>query len=913
MTDDHPIPDNGQDDIPASSVPVTPSASLPPMPFAPHRRRSESHSLSGSATGNPVTVGETPAGSSRQHATAATSATASAVKPSSSPVVPSAGPITSTLQANSPSRSVPVVDPQVLLTNLSRMPRSELEAALAQMPPAIRSAFSSSVVAQPSSSPYHPPPSALPTTGQYASRYDPYAEREQRERDAEAAREREKKAEESRRKMQFFRMRDQMRSSQFDFTPSRNAKPKSPSYCSLSEISQQHPKRAILQRFDRLANIKGFDNANFYWRKRGEHVSCRTVIPPVMYSDIYTLTVDSDEDLVRWYSERALEYEYGYLDTSDISYAPCEKLLAPGHLLTPCWWSRKRFPSEWATEQRRRTPPANRPFNDNPVVVLWSDIEVVDMPKHERSRWYLPVKPWHIVPPRGIPVPSPKVMHFMGSIMMDNNSLLSQFFWAVAHTEWTAYFAAAWIEQCLALKRLYQLPRGVIDDFRRLGLSAPLRINPNTADWDDPFHVTEAVYKQLLDIHDSLDWPRYPIIKFPGMPIDRESTGKWLPFDREAMEVDWNSPWCSIHERTTISRTVLEQTAAKDLIATWDGSKFRVKDIIRACLQANSSSPAGASSFGHLTTDMEQDTLVIKVSALEGEVRALQDDKEALNLKLTTLVEENKKMAAALSARNQELEAAEAVNDNLRQDAAYTIGEVDLLKKQVKELETQKAVHDDKLKTEFARYTTLQQSIAGLHDTMATLAQSTRASADTAATSLRLLENVQPSSSTPPKLVGPGVGATATEVEIETPVIDLLGNTPVETTELVKIPFHEAQSLAGSALASAVAVPAIEGAAVSSDPTTMTLPPSSSQPSNPPISSEKSVPKRKGVTAVVKRATRKASNLAKSVTSQGRRAVTSDPGAGPSSNPPVRASKRKRKVVPVVLTMSLLPLTRKSS
>jgi len=119
---------------------------------------------------------------------------------------------------------------------------------------------------------------------------------------------------------------------------------------------------------------------------------------------------------------------------------------------------------------------------------------------------------------------------------------------------------------------------------------------------------------------------------------------------------------------------------------------------------------------------MEQDTLFIKVSNLEGEVRALQDNKEALNLKLMTLVEDNTKMTAALSARNQELEAAEAVDDNLRQDAAYVIGEVDLLKKQVKELETQKAVHDDKLKTEFARYTTLQQSIAGLHDTMATLA-----------------------------------------------------------------------------------------------------------------------------------------------------------------------------------------------
>jgi len=94
----------------------------------------------------------------------------------------------------------------------------------------------------------------------------------------------------------------------------------------------------------------------------------------------------------------------------------------------------------------------------------------------------------------------------------------------------------------------------------------------------------------LLDIHDSLDWPRYLSIKFPGMPIDRESNGKRLPFDREAMEVDWNSPWCSIHEQKTISRTVLEQTAAKDPIATWDGNKFRMKDIIRACLQANSSS-----------------------------------------------------------------------------------------------------------------------------------------------------------------------------------------------------------------------------------------------------------------------------------------------------------------------------------
>jgi len=56
-----------------------------------------------------------------------------------------------------------------------------------------------------------------------------------------------------------------MHSSQFDFTPRKNAKPKSLSYCSLSKIGQLHPKRAILQCFDRLENIKGYDNANFYF------------------------------------------------------------------------------------------------------------------------------------------------------------------------------------------------------------------------------------------------------------------------------------------------------------------------------------------------------------------------------------------------------------------------------------------------------------------------------------------------------------------------------------------------------------------------------------------------------------------------------------------------------------------------
>jgi len=60
------------------------------------------------------------------------------------------------------------------------------------------------------------------------------------------------------------------------------------------------------------------------------------------------------------------------------------------------------------------------------------------------------------------------------------------------------------------------------------------------------------------------------MIKFPGMPM-----------------VDWNSSWCSIHERTTISRTVLEPLSTS---ATWEGNKFCMKDIIKACLQANSSS-----------------------------------------------------------------------------------------------------------------------------------------------------------------------------------------------------------------------------------------------------------------------------------------------------------------------------------
>jgi len=62
--------------------------------------------------------------------------------------------------------------------------------------------------------------------------------------------------------------------------------------------------------------------------------------------------------------------------------------------------------------------------------------------------------------------------------------------WTVARTEWAAYYAATWIGQAIAPKRLYHLPTGVTEDFRALGLTAPVRINPSARDWDEPFDVT---------------------------------------------------------------------------------------------------------------------------------------------------------------------------------------------------------------------------------------------------------------------------------------------------------------------------------------------------------------------------------------------------------------------------------------
>jgi len=574
--------------------------------------------------------------------------------------------------------------------------------------------------------------------------FDPYAEAERQREVEKAAAERLREAEVIRRRAEFIRLRDEMRSVAFDqygTQAMRHSKVKSPSYCSLNEIRSSHKRRGLLDRFDYLVTRRGYDQANLLWRKRGEHVSFRTPVPDVLISDMYTLTMDIDEPLVRWYSERVLEYQYGCLDVSLNESAPSRELLAPGHLMLPCWWTRKRFPGEWQTEYRRRVVPAGY-RSDTPVVVLWADIELTEMPKSERPHWYLPVQEWHCIPPKGLNVPSPKVMMYLSSYMFDDTPL-SRFLWAVAHTEWTAYYAATWIEQAIALKRLYHLPVGVIEDFRKLGLSAPLRINPKARDWDDPFDVTPTVYQQLLDLHDLIRWADYPVIQFPGTPLDKESNSRWLPLERVPISIEWNSPWLGITENTHVLKTVLMSTAARPIIEKWTHDKFRLKDVIQACMQSAAVGREMA-PLGDENMAREREEVAIQLANLQRELDVLCQEKDAIVTQCDESDALYQRTLDLLKKRDVELEAVAAESSHHQKDALQMASSMDDLQKQIASLKAEKEAHDSRLQKEFTRYTSLQESVSLLHDTLANLAQTTKASADTAATSLRLLEQTKP-------------------------------------------------------------------------------------------------------------------------------------------------------------------------
>jgi len=142
----------------------------------------------------------------------------------------------------------------------------------------------------------------------------------------------------------------------------------------------------MLDRFDLLAARRGYDQASLQWRRRGEHVSFRTTVPAILISDVYTLTMEYDEPLVRWYSERVLTYQYGCVDVSLVDSAPSRELLAPDHAMIPSWRTRKRFRGEWQTDCRRRVFPAGY-RGDITVVIGCAEIELTEMPKSKRPNW----------------------------------------------------------------------------------------------------------------------------------------------------------------------------------------------------------------------------------------------------------------------------------------------------------------------------------------------------------------------------------------------------------------------------------------------------------------------------------------------------------------------------------------------
>ena len=122
------------------------------------------------------------------------------------------------------------------------------------------------------------------------------------------------------------------------------------------------------------------------------------------------------------------------------------------------------------------------------------------------------------------------------------------------------------------------------------------------------------------------------------------------------------------------------------------------------------------------------------------------------------------------------MEAVAAESSHHQKDALQMASSMDELQKQTTGLKAEKDAPDSRLQKEFARYASLQESISLLHDTLANLNQTTKASADTAATSLRLLEQTKPAQ-IQFKPSGSGVGNTAEAVD-EDEIVDLVGDAP---------------------------------------------------------------------------------------------------------------------------------------
>jgi len=172
----------------------------------------------------------------------------------------------------------------------------------------------------------------------------------------------------------------------------------------------------------------------------------------------------------------------------------------------------------------------------------------------------------------------------------------------------------------------------------------------------------------------------------------------------------------------------------------------------------------------------EREGVAIQLANLQRELGILRKEKEAIVTQRDESDALYKRTLDLLKKRDAELEAVAAESSHHQQDALQMASSMDDLQKQITSLKAEKDAHDSRLQKEFARYTSLQESISLLHDTLANLAQTTKASADTAATSLRLLEQTKPAQ-IQFKPSGSGVGNTAEAVD-EEEVVDLVGDSP---------------------------------------------------------------------------------------------------------------------------------------
>jgi len=140
-------------------------------------------------------------------------------------------------------------------------------------------------------------------------------------------------------------------------------------------------------------------------------------------------------------------------------------------------------------------------------------------------------------------MPTPGVYYYLWYKIIqrttESDRVLSDYLLAVAETEWIAVNAATWIQQMALSKRMMRIPPAMEQVFRNLGYEAPLEWSDD--EWSVTVEITPNVYRQLLDIHDAIDW-EITHLQVHGRPSNAPGVNcPWLPFNIYTMALDVTS------------------------------------------------------------------------------------------------------------------------------------------------------------------------------------------------------------------------------------------------------------------------------------------------------------------------------------------------------------------------------------